>query len=145
MLARWHYDIMSKVCNVVNIVENYQTGPVNYLMRGFRCDYTAPLQYELRRIESRKHRWSFLLKVKTIPIFLCNTENMSHCCLNQFKAPYLEIMEENPYKTFFFMNGLFAHLKCIIIYCNLLIWTTLGCFWLSKSPLLHVKHMFVIS
>ena len=27
-----------------------------------------------------------LLKVNTIPFFLCNTENISHCCLNQLKG-----------------------------------------------------------
>ena len=49
----------------------------------------------------QKSEMIVLLKVKTVPTFLCHPENMNHCCLNQFKGSYLEIMEENQCTTFF--------------------------------------------
>ena len=59
-----------------------------------------------------------LLKVKILLTFLCNTKNMIHCYLNQFIDPYLEIIEENQYKTVFTKKGAIAHLQFIIMFCD---------------------------
>ena len=63
-----------------------------------------------------KYEIIVLLKVETLPSFLCYTKNMIHCSLNYFKAHCLEIWKENQYEAVFSQEGVVCSTKiCHII------------------------------
>ena len=93
----------------------------------------------------QKSEMSFLLEVTIVPNYLCNTKTWFNAIWANFMVPFMEITKENQDKASFSKEWVVHSPKNIIVYCISHIYTTYGVFRLSKSPLLHINHIFVIS